>query len=72
MENLSDRLATEAVRSRIEWNCILGLELSYPGFDYSVLSEFRTRLVTGEKSQVLSKKLLVRCDELGLLKGKTK
>jgi transposase len=72
IENLPDRQAAEAVRSRIDWKYMLGLELSDPGFDYSILSEFRTRLVTGEKSQLLFEKLLERCDELGLLKGKTK
>src|SRR3712207_4802195 len=43
-ENLSDRRAAEAVRSRIDWKYLLGLELTDPGFDASVLSEFRTRL----------------------------
>ena len=47
VEDLSDRQAAEAVRTRIDWKYALGLELSDPGFDYSVLSEFRTRLVTG-------------------------
>ena len=40
MENLPDRQAAEAVRSRIDWKYMLGLALSDPGFDYSVLSEF--------------------------------
>jgi len=44
-EGLSDRQAADAVRSRIDWTCALSLELTDPGFDYSVLSEFRTRLV---------------------------
>jgi hypothetical protein len=38
-ENLSDRRAAEAVRSRIDWKYLLGLELTDPGFDASVLSE---------------------------------
>ncbi len=40
MENLTDRQAANAVRSRIDWKYMLGLELSDPGFHYSVLSEF--------------------------------
>jgi transposase len=40
-ENLSDRQAADAVRARIDWKYALGLELSDPGFDYSLLSEFR-------------------------------
>ena len=45
MEGLSDRQAADAVRSRIDWKYALSLELTDPGFDYSVLSEFRTRLI---------------------------
>ena len=70
MENLPDRQTAEAVRSRIDWKYMLGLALSDPGFDYSVLSEFRLRLVEGGKEHLLLEKLLERCDELGLLKGK--
>jgi transposase len=39
-EILSDRQAAEAVRARIDWKYFLGLELTDPGFDFSVLSEF--------------------------------
>src|SRR3954453_19709504 len=39
-EGLSDRQAAEAVRARIDWKYLLGLELSDPGFDFSVLCEF--------------------------------
>lgn len=71
MENLPDRQAAEAVRSRIDWKYMLGLALSDAGFDYSILSEFRLRLVAGGKEKLLLERLLERCDELGLLKGKT-
>ena len=47
LENLTDRQAADAVRSRIDWKYALGLELRDPGFHYSVLSEFRQRLITG-------------------------
>jgi len=46
MEGLTDRQAAEAVRTRIDWQYLLGLELADPGFDHSVLSEFRQRLLT--------------------------
>ncbi len=36
-ENLSDRQAAEAVRARIDWKYLLGLALTDPGFDFSVL-----------------------------------
>src|SRR5262245_55953601 len=52
-EGLSDRQAADAVRSRIDWKYVLGLELTDPGFDHTVLSEFRTRLITGKAEQLL-------------------
>jgi transposase len=39
-EGLSDRQAADAVRGRIDWKFALGLELTDPGFDFSVLCEF--------------------------------
>ena len=47
-EGLADRQAADAVRSRIDWKYALGLSLDDPGFDASVLSECRTRLVEGQ------------------------
>lgn len=37
-ENLADRQAAEAVRARIDWKYLLSLELTDPGFDFSVLA----------------------------------
>ena len=45
MEELSDRQAADAVRGRIDWKYLLGLEFTDPGFDASILCEFRKRLV---------------------------
>src|ERR1700733_1260565 len=42
--NLSDRQAAEAVRCRIDFKYALALELDDPGFDHSVLTDFRDRL----------------------------
>jgi len=67
-EGLSDRQAAEAVRARIDWKYALGLQLSDPGFNFSVLSEFRTRLVEGGKERLLLEKLLEGCKERGYLK----
>jgi transposase len=44
-ENLTDRQAADAARSRLDWKYALRLELMDPGFDHTVLSEFRARLV---------------------------
>jgi transposase len=67
-EQLSDRQAAEAVRARIDWKYLLGLELDHPGFDFSVLSEFRDRLLAGSAEALLLDKLLERCRTLGFLK----
>ena len=72
LEDLTDRQAAEAVRSRIDWKYMLGLKLDDPGFDYSVLSEFRQRLLEGKAEALLLEKLLERCEALDLLKGKKK
>jgi transposase len=66
-ETLADRQAAEAVRARIDWKYLLGLELSDPGFDFSVLSEFRARLLAGSAEELLLAKLLERCRAMGLL-----
>src|SRR5215831_14051988 len=69
-ENLADRQAAEAVRARIDWKYLLGLELTNPGFDFSVLSAFRDRLLAGSAEALLLDKLLERCQALGLLKAR--
>jgi transposase len=60
----------DAVRGRIDWKYALGLELTDPGFDASVLSEFRARLVTGAAEQLPLDTLLARCRERGWLKAR--
>jgi len=69
-ENLADRQAAEAVRARIDWKYLLSLELTDPGFDFSVLSEFRDRLLAGSAEALLLDKLLERCRTLGVLKAR--
>jgi transposase len=69
VENLSDRQVADAVRGRIDWKYALSLELSDPGFDFSVLSEFRDRLVAGQAEELLLTRLLERLREQGLLKS---
>lgn len=44
-EGLTDRQAADAVRTRIDWKYLLCLDLTDGGFNHSVLSEFRTRLL---------------------------
>jgi len=53
IEKLADRQAADAVRFCIDWKYMLGLELTDPGFDFSILSEFRSRLVEDAAEQRL-------------------
>jgi transposase len=66
-EDLPDRAAADAVRSRIDWTHALGLELTDPGVDASVLSEFRARLVAAGAELLLLAALLARFRAAGLL-----
>jgi transposase len=68
-ENLTDRQAGEAVRDRITWKYALGLELEDPGFDPTVLSEFRDRLVAGDLVRLALDALLERLAGQGLVKA---
>jgi len=60
-EGLSDRGAAEAVRARIDWKYLLGLDLADPGFDHSVLCEFWGRLL---------QRVLDAARDDGLLRGR--
>lgn len=66
-EGLSDRQAADAVRGRIDWKYALSLALTDSGFDSSVLSEFRTRLVTGGIEQQLLDLMLIEFRACNLL-----
>ena len=68
-ENLTDRQAADAVRGRLDWKYCLGLALDDEGFDFSVLSEFRSRLVAGSLERRLLELLLERLKERGLIKA---
>ena len=72
LENLSDRQAADAVRARIDWKYALGLELTDPGFHFSVLTEFRARLVAGNAEQLLLDRMLERFKARGLVKARGK
>lgn len=69
LEELTDRQAAEAVKSRIDWKYLLELELTDVGFDSSVLCKFRTRVVSGELIEVFLQQVLKVMKEQGHLKG---
>ncbi len=69
-EHLPDRQAADAVRGRIDWKYALSLDLTDPGFDHTVLSEFRSRLVDGGAESLLFDLLLDQFRQRGLLKAR--
>src|SRR3954454_20911594 len=69
-EGLSDRQAAEAVRGRIDWKYLLALDLADAGFDFSVLCEFRTRLLHHEATERLLARVLDAARDDGLLKAR--
>src|SRR5258708_2422521 len=70
LEGLTDRQAADAVRDRLAWKYALSLDLGDPGFDHTVLSEFRSRLVAGNAEQRLLDLLLECCRAGGWLKAR--
>jgi transposase len=69
-EHLTDRQAADAVRGRIDWKYALSLDLTDAGFDYSVLSEFRTRLIAGAAEDRLLTTMFTGFIDRGLLKAR--
>lgn len=69
VEGLTDRQAAEAVRARIDFKYALGLQLDDPGFDFSVLSEFRDRLAGADGGRRVLDGVLAAAWEKGLLKS---
>lgn len=69
MEDLTDQQAADAVRSRVDWKYLLGLPLEDAGFDASVLSDFRTRLVTAGQEDLLLDRLLAVLVTQGLVRA---
>ena len=69
MEGLTDRQAADAVRTRIDWKYLLCLELTDPGFDHSVLSEYRTRLLAHGAERRLFDTILTYASEHDYVKA---
>jgi transposase len=69
MEGLSDRQAADAVRGRIDWKYAFGLSLTDPGFDHTVLSKFRSRLIEGKAERFSLDTRLRDLRERGLIKA---
>lgn len=72
VEGLSDRQAADAVRGRIDWKYALCLPLDAAGFDYSVLTEFRSRLLAGGAALLLFETLLEHLKAHQLVKPRSR
>ena len=75
MERLADRQAAQALRMRLDWKYALHLRLDWlrrAGFDFSVLSEFRDRLIEGNAETRVFEKLVEEIRALGLIKARGK
>src|SRR6266702_2364037 len=68
-ENLPDRQAAEAVRTRLDWQYLLGLPWDDAGFDHTVLSEFRDRVAAAGLERVVLDALLGRLVAEGLVRA---
>jgi transposase len=72
LEGLSDRDAARALRDRISWKVACGLALDDEGFDYSVLTYWRTRLRTSDRPERIFDAVRSVINATGVLKGKTR
>ncbi len=68
-EKLTDRMAAEAVRTRLDWKYLLGLALDDPGFDHSVLAEFGGKVAEAGLERVVLDALLGRLAADGLVRA---
>ncbi len=72
LEGLSDRDAARALTDRISWKVACGLALDEAGFDYSVLTYWRTRLRHSSRPERIFEAVRSVIDATGVLKGKTR
>jgi transposase len=70
MEGLTDRQAADAVRRCMDWKYALSLDLCDPGFDFTLLHDFRQRLLTHEAAQCLLDTFLTTCKARGWIKAR--
>jgi transposase len=70
MEGLTDRQAADAVRRCMDWKYALSLDLHDPGFDFTLLHDFRERLLTHDATQRLLDTFLATCKARGWIKAR--
>jgi transposase len=70
IEGLTDRQAADAVRRCMDWKYALSLDLTDPGFDFTLLHDFRGRLLAHEAGQWFFDAFLATCKARGWLKAR--
>jgi transposase len=70
LEGLSDRDAIRQLRTRIDWKVACGLALDDKGFDFTVLTYWRTRLRRSARPQRIFDAIRTVVAETGVLSGK--
>ena len=70
MEGLTDRQAADAVRRCMDWKYVLSLDLTDPGFDFTLLHDFRQRLLAHDAAHRLFDTFLLACKASGLIKAR--
>jgi transposase len=70
IEGLTDRQAADAVRRCMDWKYALSLDLHDPGFDFTLLHDFRQRLLAHEATQRLLDTFLTACKARGWIKAR--
>lgn len=69
LEALSDRQAADNVRRCLDWTYLLSLELTDPGFDHTLLHDFRDRILAHQAEQQVLDTVLAAFKARGLLQA---
>jgi len=72
LEDFPDRIAAEQGRSRMDWKYVLRQDLTWVGFNYTDLCNFRKRLVQNEQEGLVFEKVLVYLKANGYIKKRGK
>jgi transposase len=70
IEGLTDRQAADAVRRCMDWKYALSLDLHDPGFNFTLLHDFRQRLLAHEAGQRFLDTFLATCKARGWIKAR--
>jgi transposase len=70
VDNVSDREAEQRAAWDVRWKYALGGEIGKAGFDYSLLSKFRARLMINKKERTIFDEILGKAIDEGFIRNK--